>query len=201
MEFAKVKVCKIYKEKEMNKAVFLDRDGTINVDFGYVYEKDKLEFVPGVMSALANIKKAGFKLIIITNQSGIGRGYYTLLQYKEFEAYMLNRMADEGVIIDGIYVCPHAPQDNCNCRKPKGLMYEQAAKEFDVDWKCSYVVGDSKRDLAICNVKDIQGIFYGESEQEKDNIISCADWMAIETFILNDTRQTVLRKEVDDSAR
>ncbi len=180
----------------MNKAVFLDRDGTINVDFGYVYEKDKLEFVPGVMRALANIKKAGFLLIIITNQSGIGRGYYTLSQYKEFEDYMLKRMADEGVIIDGIYVCPHAPQDNCNCRKPKILMYEQAAKAFDVDWKCSYVVGDSKRDLAICDVKDIQGIFYGESKQEKDNIVSCADWMAIETFILNDTRQKCLKENL-----
>ena len=168
----------------MNKAVFLDRDGTINIDLGYVHEKDKLEFIPGVLEALAEIQAAGFKLIIITNQSGIGRGYFTLEQYKDFEKFMLDQMAKKGVIVDGVYFCPHGPQEHCNCRKPSIWLYEQAARDFNIDWKSSFVVGDSERDLAVCNIKDIQGIFFSSIEKRSNNIISCNNWKEIMQYIL-----------------
>lgn len=168
----------------MNKAVFLDRDGTINVDFGYVYEKDKLVFVSGVLEALAEIQAAGFKLIIITNQSGIGRGYFSLEQYRDFERFMLERMADAGVMIDGVYFCPHKEQDHCNCRKPNIGMYENAAKDFDIDWESSYVIGDSERDLAVCNIKNVRGILYGERRPQWNNVIRCDDWNEIVRYIL-----------------
>lgn len=168
----------------MNKAVFLDRDGTINVDFGYVHTKDKLEFVPGVLDALSEIHAAGFKLIITTNQSGIGRGYFSLEQYKEFEMYMLEQMEGAGVPIDGVYVCPHEPQDQCDCRKPKTGLYERAANDFDIDWKSSYVVGDNERDLAVCSLKGIQGIFYGETEIALDCVVKLTDWKEIAAYIL-----------------
>lgn len=168
----------------MNKAVFLDRDGTINVDFGYVYEKDKLEFVPGVLEALVKIQSAGFKLIIITNQSGIGRGYFSLDQYRDFEKYMLKQMNESGVSIDRVYFCPHKPQDHCDCRKPNIALYENAVKEFDIDWKSSYVVGDNERDLAVCNLKDIRGILYRKTGKDFDNIRSFSEWKEIAEYIL-----------------
>lgn len=168
----------------MNKAVFLDRDGTINVDFGYVHTKDKLEFVPGVLDALAEIQVAGFKLIIITNQSGIARGYFSLEQYRDFENYMLEKMAEAGIFIDGVYVCPHGPQDHCGCRKPKSGLYERAANDFDIDWKSSYVVGDNERDLAVCNLKGIQGIFYGETEIALNCVVRFTTWKETSGYIL-----------------
>ena len=86
-----------------NKAVFLDRDGTINYDYGYVYEKNKLKFLPGVISSLKRLSEAGYLLIIITNQSGIGRGYFTLDEYNEFNNYMLKQLEEKGVNITKVY--------------------------------------------------------------------------------------------------
>lgn len=168
----------------MNKAVFLDRDGTINRDFGYVYQKDKLEFLPGVLDTLKKIRRRGYKLIIITNQSGIGRKYFTLEQYREFESYFLEEMKRHGAAIDGVYFCPHSPEEQCTCRKPLTGMFHQAAEAFDVDWKQSYAIGDKERDLAICEEEEITGILYGSQRVSGKNKISICSWEAIGDYIL-----------------
>lgn len=146
----------------MNKAIFLDRDGTINVDYGYVFEKEKLHFIDGVIKALKAFRSMGYKLIIITNQSGIARGYYTEEQMNEFNNYMCNILKKNGVIIDKIYYCPHC-EDNCNCRKPKTELFYKAKQDFDIDFSKSFAIGDKERDLSICKKEAIKGILFGES--------------------------------------
>lgn len=129
------------------KAVFLDRDGVINIDYGYVYEIDKLEFIPRAVEGLKLLQEAGFKLIIITSQSGIGRGYYKEEDYHHFMKHMYKKLEEQDVKIDADYFCPHAPEANCNCRKPKKALFEKAVKEHDIALKESYLIGDKTSDI------------------------------------------------------
>ena len=129
------------------KAVFLDRDGVINVDKGYVYEIDKLEFIPRAVEGLKLLQEAGFKLIIITSQSGIGRGYYTEEDYHKFMRYMYEKLEEHDIKIDGEYFCSHAPEANCDCRKPGTALIENAVKEHKIDLKESYLIGDKTSDI------------------------------------------------------
>lgn len=149
-----------------NKVIFLDRDGTINKDFGYVHEINKLEFLPNVLTALKSLQQNGYKLIIITNQSGIGRKYFTVDDYNKFNSYMLNKMKQNGVLIDKVYYCPHTDSDNCDCRKPKTKLFEQAIDEYNVDLYNSYAIGDNDRDLAICDITPINGIILGKKSKK-----------------------------------
>lgn len=173
----------------MDKAVFLDRDGTINRDFGYVYQKEKLEFLPGVLEALKRIQEHGFKLIIITNQSGVGRGYFSLEQYKEFEIYLLEEMKKHGVIIDEVYFCPHDPEEECLCRKPLTGMFYQAAEDFKIDWEQSYAIGDKERDLSICDKEKVRGILYSSQEIFEPNRVSIGSWKQIAEYILDTDKE------------
>ena len=149
-----------------NKAVFLDRDGTINYDYGYVHKKDKLKFLPGVIESLERLNNAGYLLIIITNQSGIGRGYFTLEEYNEFNNYMLEKLKEQGINITKVYYCPHTDNDNCNCRKPKLGLFYQAIDEYNIDLNESYAIGDNERDLAICVDSPICGILLNKNSKK-----------------------------------
>ncbi|MEG2115089.1 MAG: D-glycero-beta-D-manno-heptose 1,7-bisphosphate 7-phosphatase, partial [Hafnia sp.] len=106
-------------------AIFLDRDGTINVDHGYVHESDNFQFIDGVIDAMAELKKMGFALVLVTNQSGIARGMFTEDQFMHLTEWMDWSLADRGVDLDGVYYCPHHPEGTveefrqaCDCRKP-----------------------------------------------------------------------------------
>lgn len=131
----------------MNKAIFLDRDGTINVEVDYLHECKKLEFVPGAVEALMILQNKGYKLIVITNQSGVGRGYFPIEDVYKVNEYMSQLLSEQGVTIDDFYCCPHTEKDNCQCRKPQPGMYLKAAKEHDVDFSKSYMVGDKITDV------------------------------------------------------
>lgn len=144
----------------MNKAVLLDRDGTINIDYGFVHESDKLEFVPGVLEALSRIKEKGYILLIVTNQSGIGRGYFTWKTYQGFMDCFLERMKINKAAVEKVYTCPHISEDHCNCRKPKVGLYEEAIKDYDLDIGNSYVIGDRMRDLKVCEKYPFNGILF-----------------------------------------
>ena len=148
----------------MNKAVFLDRDGTINIDYGYVHEKDKLEFIPGAVEGLKQLQDLGYLLIIITNQSGIGRGLYTINEYNEFNDYMLNELEKKGIHITDVFMCPHIDEDNCECRKPKLKLFYDAINKYNIDMDRSYAIGDRERDLSICKKESIKGILITESQ-------------------------------------
>ncbi len=131
----------------MNKAILLDRDGTINFDHGYLHDPALLEFLPGVVEALRSLQDAGFLLIIITNQSGIGRGYFSEEQYLAFNNALVTKLKSSDVEITKSYMCPHAPTDDCHCRKPYPYMALKAIEEYEIDPQLSYMFGDKRSDV------------------------------------------------------
>ena len=131
----------------MNKTIFFDRDGIINIDTGYVGKVEDFTFVEGIIPAMLDAQQQGYLLIIITNQSGIRRGYYTEDDFQQLTAWMNTELAQQGVIIDAVFHCPHIDNDQCQCRKPKPGLFLQAIEQFDVDCDNSWMVGDSERDI------------------------------------------------------
>ncbi len=129
--------------------VFLDRDGTLNLDPGYIKSPDQLELFAGVPAALARLKRAGAKLIIVTNQSGIARGLFSPNELEAIHMKLVQLLETAGVSLDAIYVCPHHPDDGCDCRKPNRGMVDQAVREQSVDLDRSYVIGDQVRDIEL----------------------------------------------------
>ncbi|EML9902069.1 D-glycero-beta-D-manno-heptose 1,7-bisphosphate 7-phosphatase [Morganella morganii] len=135
-------------------AVFLDRDGTINADTGYLHEIDDFQFIENAIEAMQAIKQMGYALIIVTNQSGIARGMFTEDQFMHLTEWMDWSLADRGVDLDGIYYCPHHPEGTveefrqvCNCRKPAPGMLLDAQKYLKIDMGNSYMVGDKLDDM------------------------------------------------------
>lgn len=155
----------------MNKAVFLDRDGTINVEKHYLHRVEDFDFLPDAVDGLRLLQKAGFKLIIITNQSGIARGYYTEEDYRVLNGWMLAELKRRGINIDAAYYCPHLPgakiekyRQVCSCRKPALGLFNQAVEDFDIDLAQSFAIGDKRRDCAICEMTACRGFLIGENE-------------------------------------
>ncbi len=135
-------------------AVFLDRDGTINVDHGYVHEIDNFQFIEGAIEAMQELKRMGFALVVVTNQSGIARGKFTEDQFMQLTEWMDWSLADRDIELDGIYFCPHYPQGSiaefsqeCDCRKPKPGMLLEAQEFLHIDMASSYMVGDKSEDM------------------------------------------------------
>ncbi|PJC91368.1 D-glycero-beta-D-manno-heptose-1,7-bisphosphate 7-phosphatase [Aeromonas lusitana] len=130
-------------------AIFLDRDGVINEDTGYVSQVDDFHFLPGVIEALQLLKKKGYLLIVVTNQSGIARGYFSEDDFMNLTEWMDWSLADRDVDLDGIYFCPHHPDHGapCDCRKPEPGMLLLAQQELGIDMARSYMVGDKPSDL------------------------------------------------------
>ncbi|MBS3057101.1 MAG: D-glycero-beta-D-manno-heptose 1,7-bisphosphate 7-phosphatase [Candidatus Diapherotrites archaeon] len=133
----------------MNCAVFLDRDGTINYDYGYVHEIKKFRFLPNAASALKRLSSSKYKIIVITNQSGIGRKYFTEQDFLKVSGHMVGELHKKDVRIDAIYCCPHAPDANCTCRKPKTAMLFSAKKDFNIALNKSFVIGDKLEDIEM----------------------------------------------------
>lgn len=138
----------------MLKAVFLDRDGVINKDYGYVGTLDKFEFLPQVIPALSKLKALGWCLVLVTNQSGIARGMYTEDDFQKLTSFMQDKLKAQHAEFDGIYFCPHHPQaqveayrKDCECRKPKPGMFLKAAYELKIALEDSIMVGDHASDL------------------------------------------------------
>lgn len=130
-----------------SKVVFLDRDGVINVEKNYLYKIEDFEFIDGVFESLQYLQSLGYKLVVITNQSGIGRGYYTKEQYDILTTWIKEQFANNGIDISDIFCCPHAPTQECDCRKPKIGMIDQASKILDIDYKNSWIIGDKGSDI------------------------------------------------------
>jgi histidinol-phosphate phosphatase family protein len=126
----------------MKKAVFIDRDGTINYDKGYTYKLSDFKVYEDAVRLIKEYKKKGYLIIIISNQSGIGRGFFTHKNAVDFNEALKKYLRKRGAAIDAVYYCPHKPEDNCNCRKPKPGLIEKALKDFSIDLKKSIAIGD-----------------------------------------------------------
>lgn len=149
-----------------NKGAFIDRDGVINHDYGYVHKIKDFNFCKGVFEALRDLVKLDFKIIIITNQSGIARGIFTEKQYKLLNNFMLETLKAENINIEATYHCPHHPNyslpplNNCECRKPKPGLFKKALQEHNLSPYDSIAIGDNERDLIAAKLSGISKRFY-----------------------------------------
>ena len=137
----------------MNKAVFLDRDGTINHDSGYVHKTEDLVFIKGSIEAIKKLNENNFLVIVITNQAGVAKGYYSENEVKKFHDKINNELQKHNAHIDQFYYCPHHPdglgeyKTSCQCRKPHSDLIEKAIKEYNIDRKKSFMIGDKDSDI------------------------------------------------------
>ncbi len=146
--------------KSLQKALFLDRDGIINVDHGYVSTIEGFEFSEGIFALLECFRDAGYLLFVITNQSGIGRGYYHESDFHTLTTWMIEVFASKGISIEKVFYCPHTPDAKCHCRKPETGMIEQALMEYPLDLKHSWMIGDKASDITLAANADIGNAIY-----------------------------------------
>ena len=146
--------------RNMNKAVFLDRDGVINrkLENDYVKSWDEFQFLPGVIEAIKAINERGYLVIVVTNQRGIAKGLMAEKDLEEIHRIMIEELKKHGAHIDDIFYCPHDTSDNCNCRKPKPGMLIQAQRKWDIDFAQSYIIGDSSSDIEAGQQVGCRGI-------------------------------------------
>lgn len=174
----------------VNRAVFLDRDGTINIDKGYVHKVEDFEFIPGALEAMRRLQKAGYRLIVITNQSGIARGLYSFDDYECLTAYMKEELKKASVFIDDVYCCPHHPDFDyvCDCRKPSTGLFLRAQKEHSLEIGECWAVGDNVRDLQICAESKCWGVLLGSTLtgelKETGRVYNAADLIGASEIIL-----------------
>ena len=129
--------------------VVLDRDGTIIEERNYLSDPDEVKLIPGAATPLRDLRRLGFGLIVITNQSGIGRGYFDEIRLGQVHDRMRELLRPAGVWFDGLYVCPHTPDDGCECRKPRVALMHKAARELSFELSESIVVGDKASDIEM----------------------------------------------------
>lgn len=157
------------------KAIFIDRDGTINEEMGYINHLDRFIVFPFVAPSIQIFNQLGYKVIIVTNQSGVARGYFNIALLKELHERLMEQIQTEGGIIDAIYYCPHHPTEGsleyrmeCDCRKPKPGMVHRAVEEFEINLKTSYMIGDRYKDIVFANQLGLTSGFvmtgYGRGE-------------------------------------
>ena len=164
----------------MRKAAFFDRDGVINIDYGFVGKIENYDLIEGVASSLKELKDMGYLLVLVTNQSGIARGKYTESDFFKVTSFMQANLYLYDDCFDGIYFCPHHPEApiekyrcTCECRKPKSGMFKSAAADLGIDLKSSIMIGDHASDLIAAKGAGISNLFLvGEHiETEKNKIL------------------------------
>jgi len=131
--------------------VFLDRDGVINKEVGYLHKVEDFEFINGVFDTCLNFQSSGYQIIIVTNQSGIARGYYGEKEFHQVNNWMLEQFQSHGIEILDVFFCPHSPDSDCNCRKPKPGMFNQAKNKYGIDMENSWMIGDKEADIQAAN--------------------------------------------------
>ena len=166
----------------INKAAFLDRDGVINVDTGYVGSWSDFILIDGVLEAMRLLKSDDYKLIIVTNQSGIARGFYSEKQFQQLTTKMVNFFSINGIEISKVYHCPHAPLTEnsrtavgCDCRKPKPGMLLMAEKDFALDMSASLIFGDKPSDIEAGKAAGVGRGFLIKAYGQWPNLLSCVN--------------------------
>ena len=155
----------------MDKAIFLDRDGTVVEDPGYVHKVKDFKLIDGAIDALKLLKN-DFRFFIITNQSGIGRGFFTLGDFEKFNNHLISTLKKNNIKIEKTYVCPHHPDEKCDCRKPNIKFIKEAEKEFNIDLKNSWVIGDLPCDIEMGKNTGCRTIYVltGHGEKHKKDL-------------------------------
>ena len=155
------------------RAVFLDRDDTINVDFHFIGKPEQIELLPGAADAIARLNRAGWPVIVATNQSGVARGYFTERDYERVMQRLAELLAKHNAHIDASYMCPHHPDISgpCECRKPGPLLFVRAAHEHDLETKGSWFIGDKLRDVKPAATLGGHGVLIPNEETPAEEVI------------------------------
>lgn len=177
----------------MDRAIFLDRDGTINEDVGDLYRTEQLQFIPGAIDALRMLQEY-FMLFIITNQSGIGRGIFGEEEYSRFTGYFNNRLMNEGVKLHEILHCPHVSDKGCECHKPSAYLINRLIRKYEINVGTSVCIGDHPHDIEMANLVGTKSVYlltgHGAKHQEEltvnpdyiaDNLYKAAIWILNQT--------------------
>ena len=150
-------------------AVFFDRDGVLNVDRGYIYRREELGWMPGAIETIKMLNERGYFVFVVTNQSGIARGFFQEDDVYQFHSYMAEEVEKRGAVIHSFYFCPHHPKGMveeysivCHCRKPLPGLIEQACREWPVDLKGSFLIGGKQQDIGAANAAGIPGYLFSE---------------------------------------
>ncbi|HKV61796.1 MAG TPA: HAD family hydrolase [Candidatus Acidoferrum sp.] len=179
-------------------AVFLDRDGTIAEEVGYLNHASRFRMFPFAAAGIHRLNGAELPVIVVTNQSGVGRGYFPESLVHEVNELMMQELASSGAKIDAIYYCPHVSAENCNCRKPKTGMLEQAAQEHALDLRRSFVVGDRYSDVELARNAAARSILVRTGYGEGELAWHAAKWPAQPDFVADDLAQAadwILRQQ------
>lgn len=160
------------RKREMaKKVVFLDRDGTLNVDIGYMRNPEELVLIEGAARSVRKLNDLGVFVVVLTNQSGVGRGYFTEAEVGRANERLLELLKKEGARADAVYFCPHHPDDGCSCRKPAIGMLKQAAAEHGLELKGAIVIGDKLTDVELAHNAGGRGVLvltgFGSDESAK----------------------------------
>lgn len=150
------------------KTIFLDRDGVINKDIGYLYEINKFEFIDGIFQSCRHFINLGYSIIIVSNQSGIERGFYTERDYQIVTAWMIEKFINNDIkILDALH-CPHGPDSNCNCRKPLPGMFLESKRKYNINMESSWMIGDKETDIVGARAAGIkQSILFNSNQFDK----------------------------------
>ena len=159
-----------------NKAVFLDRDGVICIDVNYCSRVEDFELLPGVLQAVKLLNDNDYKAIVITNQSGIARGYFTHQVLADIHKKMVTELSGDGAKLDDIFYCPHHPDDGCDCRKPKTALFQQAIEKYDIDTSLSFMVGDAQTDIDAGRANGCRTIWVNHETGQDSKNVTGADY-------------------------
>ena len=159
------------------KTIFLDRDGVINKEINYLHKIEDFEFINGVFEACQYLKRLDYKIIIITNQSGISRGYYSEKDFQIITNWMISEFKKKNIIILDVFHCPHLPESNCNCRKPKPGMLLEAKYKHNINMKNSWMIGDKEADIIAANSSGITNTILVKSGHKINELNSNAKYI------------------------
>ena len=159
------------------KTIFLDRDGVINHEVNYLHKISDLKFIDGIFEACISFKKLGYQIIIISNQSGISRGYYSDEDYHKLTKWLVNKSKQNNVNLLDTFYCPHSPKDQCNCRKPKPGMFLTAKYKHNIDMQNSWMIGDREDDIIAANNSGITNTILVKSGHKIDELNSNAKYI------------------------
>jgi rfaE bifunctional protein nucleotidyltransferase chain/domain len=182
----------VYYKRKPSKtapAVFFDRDGTINEELDYLDDPKSFRLLPHVRDGMKKIQDLGYRIVILTNQPGIGMGYYTKQDFYRVNKTMLSQLSGAGILVDKIYFCPHSMAENCECRKPGLALVERARTDLNLDLSRSIIIGDRSTDIATgkrAGMKTIlvktgaagrDGLYQVEADYQANNLLDAADWI------------------------
>ena len=175
----------------LRPAVFIDRDGTICEEFGYLNHLSRFRMFPFVAAALRRLNEAGYPVIVVSNQSGVARGYFPESLVQQVNQAMIQQLSEAGAKVDAVYYCPHASSEICSCRKPKTGMLDCAAREHRIDLQRSFVVGDRYGDVELAHNAKARGVLVRTGYGEGELAWHAAKWPAPPDFVASDLAQAV----------